>query len=182
MSGHRLGRGNVIEHQRPQDLARIDSVIRRIEENSSRSAKDQMTESNLKILRTLVSIEEDTANGVNYCVTLDEGPISKDITIESGKHEWPIPCIGTLHLKQQHDTSLYPARALQVPCDSQSSLPNTSSTQEQEVCDECGAAGEMHVHNCSQFRFDIAASEPTTFQQGFIFNGTSSYADGYSHS
>ncbi|PYI08772.1 hypothetical protein BO78DRAFT_364138 [Aspergillus sclerotiicarbonarius CBS 121057] len=72
--GHRLGPANVLEHQRPQDLATIQKVIRTLDELCSTNDpnRDSAVETRRQ-LSGLLSIEAEAANGVNYTAYIEDG-------------------------------------------------------------------------------------------------------------
>lgn len=103
IDGHRLKTGNVLEHQRPRDLAVIDDVIHVMEEISA-AHKDSMTQSYVKILSTLVRMEEYAADGAEYLTWLDpETPENNNTqaTIEDQKMNFPLPYFGRFHVSRE---------------------------------------------------------------------------------
>ncbi|KAK4861145.1 hypothetical protein LT330_004061 [Penicillium expansum] len=100
MDGHRLKTENVLEHQRPRDLAVIDGVIHAMEEISN-VHKDSLTQSCVKILSTLVRMEEYAANGAEYITWLEPETQESNETqaiIEDQRISFPLPYFGRLHV------------------------------------------------------------------------------------
>ncbi|KAJ5977797.1 hypothetical protein N7501_001139 [Penicillium viridicatum] len=103
MDGHRLKTENVLEHQRPRDLAVIDDVIHVMEE-ISRVHKDSLTQSYVKILSTLVRMEEYAGHGAEYLTWLEpETPEDNDTqaTIEDQRASFPLPYFGRFHISRE---------------------------------------------------------------------------------
>lgn len=88
--GHRHGRKNALEHQRPQDLEIINNVVGLIEGIT-------VGDSGVQTLRRLIALEEDAANGTSYQWT-NEGGMGLELKI---------PYFGTIYGK--------PAGLLGVP-------------------------------------------------------------------
>ncbi|OBT86153.1 hypothetical protein VE02_05764 [Pseudogymnoascus sp. 03VT05] len=59
IDGHRLGQGNSLEHQRPQDQALVNNVLNLLEEM-------HVPNFEVETLKKLVGIEEQIADGANY--------------------------------------------------------------------------------------------------------------------
>lgn len=103
IDGHRLKSENVLEHQRPRDLAVIDDVIHVMEEISG-VHKDSLTQSYVKILSTLVRMEEYAADGAEYLTWLNpETPENNNTqsTIEDQKMNFPLPYFGRFHVSRE---------------------------------------------------------------------------------
>lgn len=103
IDGHRLKTENVLEHQRFRDLAVIDDVIHVMEEISA-VHKDSLTQSYVKILSTLVRMEEYAADGAEYLTWLDpETPENNDTqaTIEDQRMNFPLPYFGRFNLSRE---------------------------------------------------------------------------------
>lgn len=103
MDGHRLKTENVLEHQRPRDLAVIDDVMHVMEEISG-VHKDSLTQSYVKILSALVRMEEYAAHGAKYLTWLEpEIPENTDTqtTIDDQKMSFPLPYFGRFHVSHE---------------------------------------------------------------------------------
>ncbi|KAJ6190308.1 hypothetical protein N7519_000329 [Penicillium mononematosum] len=103
MHGHGLKTENVFEHQRPGDLAVIDDVIHTMEEVSS-VHEDSLTQSRVKILSTLVRMENYAANGAKYLTCL-EPETSEDnntqATIEDQRISFSLPYFGRFYISHE---------------------------------------------------------------------------------
>ncbi|RAL02545.1 uncharacterized protein BO80DRAFT_453784 [Aspergillus ibericus CBS 121593] len=96
--GHRLGSANILEHQRPQDLATIQKVIRTLDELCS--TDDPNRESAIETRRQLsmlLTIEADAANGVNYTAYIEDGVDTGTMCITpSPSLRLPVPYFGAI--------------------------------------------------------------------------------------
>ncbi|RFU28499.1 hypothetical protein B7463_g7844, partial [Scytalidium lignicola] len=100
LDGHRVGRANVLEHQRPQDLGIITDVIDYMEEISSLS-RDAQISSSIQVLRKLVEIEADAAVGATYLVLIEGNGAGEEVfntRKEEHSVEWSIPYFGTVQI------------------------------------------------------------------------------------
>jgi hypothetical protein len=100
LDGHRLGSANVLEHQRPQDLGILDSVIGCIEVLSCRN-RDSQGSYRAKLLRRFIQIEANAAEGNNHTVCNDEAldENQKSHSTEEGCDlKFDIPYFGTIHI------------------------------------------------------------------------------------
>lgn len=102
IDGHRLKAENVLEHQRPRDLAVIDDVIHVMEEISSVN-KDNLTQSYVKILSSLIRMEEYAADGAEYLTWLDPETTENDNTQATIKDQmnFPLPYFGRFHISRE---------------------------------------------------------------------------------
>lgn len=107
IDGHRLGDANVLEHQRSYDLGIVEQAIDLIEELST-SEREQQGISHVKILRRLLQMESDAADGGVYQVWNDGNTIGKHREPQDGKSTLTlsVPYFGAIHIfkqQQQHD-------------------------------------------------------------------------------
>ena len=106
--GHRLGRANMFDHQRPHDLGIINEVIRIIGE-ISRANKDALSTSMVQVLRRLVEIEAHSADGGRYFIWIEEVPVGKgnfEIRKDEDGLSLPIPYFGILRIALREPPSL----------------------------------------------------------------------------
>jgi hypothetical protein len=103
LNGHLLGRENMFEHQRPQDLAMVDHVIESME-RMARFKHDMLSGSSAQILRKLVDIEAEAACGVPY-VAWSEDEVSEEagcvIDLENHYLRLSVPSFGTIRITRQ---------------------------------------------------------------------------------
>lgn len=95
LDGHRLGRENVLEHQRRYDIMLIDQTISIIQ-NACSLFKNELSHSNLKMLWRLVEFEARVANGSSCVVSVvDEEyrPLDTEVLLHL-----PIPFFGTIRI------------------------------------------------------------------------------------
>ncbi|PWY80772.1 hypothetical protein BO94DRAFT_602052 [Aspergillus sclerotioniger CBS 115572] len=95
--GHRLGSANILEHQRPQDLATIQKVIRTLDELCS--TNDPNRESAVetrRLLTRLVGIEAEAANGVNHIAYLDGVDTDVICSASHNSLRLPVPYFGAI--------------------------------------------------------------------------------------
>ncbi|KAH8817416.1 hypothetical protein F5884DRAFT_819111 [Xylogone sp. PMI_703] len=100
LDGHRMAQANVHEHQRPQDLAVIDQIIEALEKISTSNRYAELS-SSIRVLRELVEIEEDVANGVLYSVRIEDhdvGSGSDIVTKETRRTKWTTPYFGEIQI------------------------------------------------------------------------------------
>ena len=102
LAGHRLDCANVLEHQRPQDLAAIQEAVSFIEELFC-SINDDSASSNACVLNGLLKAEADAGEGIEYIVLHENSP--KPDAFETCKDEYKVelsmPYIGTLKVIRQ---------------------------------------------------------------------------------
>jgi hypothetical protein len=91
--GHRLGRANVLEHQRPRDLALIDQTICTMEKACG-LYENERSESYVKLLKMLVAVEEEVAHGTSYYLSLTNNEFA--LRKEQGIISIPLPYFGTI--------------------------------------------------------------------------------------
>ena len=119
LDGHRFGRANVLEHQRPQDLGIVKDVIHSLEETSCFN-RDAQGRSNADQLKMFLDIEADAAHGAKYTtIFLEENPSGQqgcEIIKEVDGLKLFMPYFGTLQIARQR------RMAQQVGQDSSSEL------------------------------------------------------------
>jgi hypothetical protein len=102
IDSHRLGRANVLEHQRPHDLGIIENVIDWMEVFCSK--KILPSNSCPQALKKLLAIEADAADGSNYFAR------GEDSATENGEHEigrevyslkLSVPFFGTIRIVRE---------------------------------------------------------------------------------
>ncbi|CAI7594550.1 unnamed protein product [Penicillium glandicola] len=106
MDGHRLQTEDALEHQRPGDLAVIDYVIHAMEEVYN-VYNDNLTQSYVKILFTLVRMEDCAANGAEYLTQLEPETLENNNTqasIEDQRMSFPLPYFGRFHISREMST------------------------------------------------------------------------------
>jgi hypothetical protein len=111
INGHRLGRGNVLDHQRPQDLKLLSDVIVCIE-GTSLSSKNVLTSITIHNLKKLMEIEADSAKGANYDIWLEEDEMSKQrygLRKEKQELRMKMPYFGTVCIARQRPINPQPA-------------------------------------------------------------------------
>lgn len=97
IESHRLGHANVLEHQRPHDLSITDNVIGCME-RTAHFNEDVSSSSSAQLLKELMKIEADAADGAVHSVWMEEGT---DLT--NGEHSLrlPMPYFGTICIARQ---------------------------------------------------------------------------------
>lgn len=116
LNGHRLGRANVHEHQRMHDLGLINDLISSIEEISC-SYPDMQSSSALEVLRKLVQIEEDSANGIDHFTWIEEGPTgTNDVKSRINKEGFSLsmPYVGTIWMARKQPENSQPLAYLNL--------------------------------------------------------------------
>jgi hypothetical protein len=103
INGHRLGRGNVLDHQRPQDLKLLNDTIICIE-SASPLSKVSLTSISLQTLKRLMAIETECAAGASYEVWVEDDGVDKGtselMTSKEGL-KIKLPYLGTLRIASQ---------------------------------------------------------------------------------
>ncbi|OOF90547.1 hypothetical protein ASPCADRAFT_135113 [Aspergillus carbonarius ITEM 5010] len=96
--GHRLGSANILEHQRSQDLATIQKVIRTLDElcTTNDPNRDSAMETRRQLSR-LLGIEKEAANGVKYTAYIEDG-VDTDTICSTSHHSLrlPVPYFGAI--------------------------------------------------------------------------------------
>jgi len=109
ISGNSSGQANVLDHQRPQDLVMIGSVITMLDRFSC-SYDDKIGSTSVEILKNLLKIEAQSATElVSYAVCMEEGAprISNDqSTRNEGSFAFNMPYFGTLRLVRKKTAEL----------------------------------------------------------------------------
>lgn len=98
LNRRRLGRANVFEHQRSQNVGTIQSVIKCMQ-RLPLVDKDDISSRIIHILRKLVDIEADAADGVNYIVRCGQDSIFQgEHCTENESLQLSVPYFGTICL------------------------------------------------------------------------------------
>jgi hypothetical protein len=103
INGHRLGRGNVLEHQRPQDLTLLHDVILCMEVAARRNI-DALSRTNIQNLKKIMAIEAECAEGIGFDMWLEENPEenqSHDLNKQKVELRMKVPYFGTLYIARQ---------------------------------------------------------------------------------
>ncbi|KAF2103636.1 hypothetical protein NA57DRAFT_31251 [Rhizodiscina lignyota] len=101
IEGHRLGRMNVLEHQRSYDLGIIESTVSSMEGT-------HVTNSSAQILRKLMTIEAVAADGTDYVIWVEYGATGNEthnITTDEHSLRLPMPYFGTIHIERQTEAT-----------------------------------------------------------------------------
>ncbi|KAJ9328184.1 transcriptional regulator family: Fungal Specific TF [Paecilomyces variotii] len=106
LDGHRLGQANVFEHQRSQDLGVIQNVIHFMDKLSP-AADFQIKGCSIQVLKRLVDIEADAADGVSYIARGGQDAILQDDHTDNDDFQLSFPYFGTISLvrKEQFSSS-----------------------------------------------------------------------------
>lgn len=103
LDGHRLGGANVLEHQRLHDLGLINEVLMNIDKISCMQEKE-LSNFNAQVLRKLLAVEEDAANGGTISSWLEDGAVGNDSAKARESDDGlrlPLPHFGTLCFEQR---------------------------------------------------------------------------------
>ncbi|KAH8681967.1 hypothetical protein BX600DRAFT_429867 [Xylariales sp. PMI_506] len=99
IKGHRLQRTNVLEHQRPRDIALLNSTIE-IMETTGSLFRHERSLSYVKLLRRLIDIEEEASRGAHCTISISNKEYD-DATQASDSLELPMPYFGTITVSCQ---------------------------------------------------------------------------------
>lgn len=109
IDGHRLGRENVIERQRPRDLGLVSDVINSIKE-TSRWNQDRLSRHSIQTLERLVEIEANTADGVVWYMWMEAGSMEEQNDQNSKREQGirlQIPYFGFLCIANQRPSTAH---------------------------------------------------------------------------
>jgi hypothetical protein len=129
LDGHRLGRENVHEHQRPHDLKLVNSVIKSIKE-TCRWNKDALSKRSIQILERLVEIEADSLTGSSYVMWIEEAELGKKdgpVGQKTDDLRLPIPYFGVLNIARHRPDSHPAANFIALPDDVSGSTDQAST-------------------------------------------------------
>jgi hypothetical protein len=113
INGHRLGRGNVLDHQRPQDLTLLRDVILCIED-SSRLSKDILSRIHIRTLKKFMAVEAECAEGAGFDIWLEEKleeRKSHDFKHQKEELTMMLPYFGTLCIARQRSIDSQPTQS-----------------------------------------------------------------------
>jgi hypothetical protein len=97
---HCLNGESSLEHQRPQDLQLVDFAIEALED-LAKKRRDLMDDSSIQLLRKLMEIEEDSANGTEYTIWKEDpviGEIECSIKEVNCGFELMVPTLGKVQI------------------------------------------------------------------------------------
>lgn len=110
LDGHRIGRANVLEHQRPHDLGIVSIAIEYMDQYH-RSMDNKQPNAVIELLRKLVEIEADAAEGTAYRVWRDQRrneDVLHDVGNKQSNLSWSIPYFGMIHILREEPTKHQP--------------------------------------------------------------------------
>jgi hypothetical protein len=172
INGHRLGRENVLDHQRPQDLRLLNEVLNLIEDISLLS-RDALSGNTVRTLKKLLAIEAQCAEGVGYDIWLEEDP-NLDLETEREVLKVTMPYFGIVCLACQGSILWNSAHSNLGATHSESSgastSPFTESLDQQNNATLPGETSLMQESSHSMF-YEIQDNEP---QYSTVFNLQSS--------
>jgi len=103
LDGHRLGRANILAHQRLQDLGMVDNAVRSMED-LSRLGDDVLSKPTAQVLRKLMEIEADASEGASYFLQSEDGATAEgDCRMIDENHvlKFSVPYFGTISIARQ---------------------------------------------------------------------------------
>ncbi|KAF1982795.1 hypothetical protein K402DRAFT_304529, partial [Aulographum hederae CBS 113979] len=95
--GHRLGRNNVLAHQRAHDINAVHEVVALVEE-TARFNPNLLSSSIIEMLRNLLRVEAKAAEGMDFTVTLDNEPADTKRCSVGAVLRFPVPYFGSLDI------------------------------------------------------------------------------------
>jgi hypothetical protein len=138
IDGHRLGRANVFEHQRPLDLALINAVINSIKD-TSRWNQDKLSRDSIEMLEKLVEIEAEAAGEVAWYMWMENDELEEGDDPSSKRQQvirLPIPSFGVLCMAHQKPDTSY-------------AISTTSESVEMTVPTSLASTTSMHTDTIS---------------------------------
>lgn len=172
IEGHRLGRANVLEHQRPSDLALTESVISLMEALRSLD-KAAPIGSKPQLLRRLVNIEAQAANGAPFFAWIEQEVLQSENN-NAGIHELevqlPIPYLGMIRVAQQEPACHRTEWAAREVLQSEGLAPRfTTAYQETESLNDISDPSEEILAACATQVLDSIELQP---HDGIVANST----------